>query len=221
MESMLPRSAYSDGSAQFPPTSSVLGLLWTARGPDSHESQQGPFPLLPKCPTASITGSGWWSNLLKPNSETHETNNFLWPLKKYVGCCGANTAFWSLSCKHLLFSSLNSNWVLGMAPGRMVSLAVGVWFSPCGSVPGKCLSALAEPEIGVCWKKTPLTHIFTKENCSQRPVDVARGVIQIQTSINLAFQELISLQAIYCSPILKLLSLRKQPHVVASYVFCG
>lgn len=79
------------------------------------------------------------------------------------------------------------NWGLGMPPGRLVSLAVGVWFSPCYSVPGKCPSTLAEPEIGVCWEKTPLMHILTEENCSQRLVGVAQGATQMQTSISIVF----------------------------------
>lgn len=83
-----------------------------------------------------------------------------------------------------------------MSPGRMVSLTGGVWFNLCCFQQEKCPSTLAEPEIGVCWKKTPLTHILTKENCSQRPVHIAQGVTQIQTSISIAFQELISFQTI-------------------------
>lgn len=120
-ESMLPRSVYSAGSAQSPPTSSVLGLLWTTRGPDSHESQQGPFPLLSECPTSSIIGSGWWSNLLKPNSETHGINNFLWSLVKYVGCYGANTF-------DLYLAKI---WCSALGRRNVSRKDIGVWFSLC------------------------------------------------------------------------------------------
>lgn len=63
------------------------------------------------------------------------------------------------------------------------------------------------------------SYLLTEQNHSRTPIDVALGVIQVQTGVSTVFQDLISFQAIYCSPALKLLSVQKQQHTVAHLLF--
>jgi len=63
------------------------------------------------------------------------------------------------------------------------------------------------------------SYLLTEQNYSRRLIVVAVGVMQVQTGISTVFQDLISFQAIYCSPVLKLLSVQKQQHTVAHLLF--
>lgn len=76
------------------------------------------------------------------------------------------------------------NRVLGMAPGRMVRLAVEFWFSPCWHQS----IILGRTREWYMLEKNPLTPTRWKK---LQPVDVALGVTRMQTGISTVFQDLI------------------------------